>query len=959
MVQPPILPLLAIASVKYKSPHKGDLTFAKGETVRVLGLAPKADDDDDDDEQDEWFVGESLDHSRHGTFPGGFISFLPSEQQEPVTEPEMEPVPKLEPEPAPEPAPETVASPAAPVVPATKPTTQEAPEQPVPSVTAGPKQADIHQPTAASADSHLVREKVGVAELDPNPNPWGDAASGAPAATLASEPAPKPTGTEPIHAVELTPTTQIPESENAMETKANKSIDSPIFAQIDPELAAAAPAPESETLPNEPVVASELTDASKVTPAAEAVPAAVPAPGADLAPAPTATSATHTEPATSAAAAAPTPAAAGPSAAPTGAKPPPAVPKKSNALRDRIAAFNKPTDAPTPPPIHRTGAGWKRPPPAAGDAPIRPPNATAPTSASRAPAPAPAVPSASASSSSAAHDPPASSASANPNAAPAEPNETNQGGDAGGFSAADAKSSIKMSLKERMAALQRGGAGDDSGAAPAARAPPPAAPKPGRLGADRRAAALAGIGSNTSDTAPVPPVPATTEPTETKLEESKSKPETELSEAAKDHQNIEPATAVEGQEPVLAEQPTERAETTEATEPSTAEPAKPTEEQKEASEAAERKAAILRRLQHTGGMKIGAPPPMFGAPAPTKPPPAATTAAADQGTTEEEPLFGSDEDEPKDEPKVQEPEQPEQDEAERKAAILRRLQAGGGMSMFGSPASRPPPTAAEEAPAFAAVAAAVPAPKAEETTKEEGLFGDEEDEPTALAAPPRVPVAKPAASASVSASRPPPPRRVAPPRHQASTTAETATPATSTAPPAPGVTPPFPAVASIPEPAEEATARVGRDEDDNSLFKDADPAPTVPSGKPATTAVPSEPIPSSMVEDKSIETKLLGPKKPVEAVEHKHLLSAVKHEDSAPVPAVTHSLAHPPEFERRESTASSVNTAPLGEDEMAHNQALLDQLLAGPPVPSQAAPHAPTQKGAPILLTQRSEGPEE
>ncbi len=67
-------PYLAKATIKYKSPHKQDLAFAKGDTIRVTGIAPKNDDqDDDDDDDDDWLVGETLDGSRGGTFPGSFV----------------------------------------------------------------------------------------------------------------------------------------------------------------------------------------------------------------------------------------------------------------------------------------------------------------------------------------------------------------------------------------------------------------------------------------------------------------------------------------------------------------------------------------------------------------------------------------------------------------------------------------------------------------------------------------------------------------------------------------------------------------------------------------------------------------------------------------------------------------------------------------------------------------------
>ena len=95
-------------------------------------------------------------------------------------------------------------------------------------------------------------------------------------------------------------------------------------------------------------------------------------------------------------------------------------------LRERIAAFNKPIDKAPPPPIPRgKPGGWKRPPPPEnGQKPPMPAPTEARAASGQAPAPAPV----------------------------GEPVRNDA---PGSFSASDAKSSIKMSLKERMAALQR------------------------------------------------------------------------------------------------------------------------------------------------------------------------------------------------------------------------------------------------------------------------------------------------------------------------------------------------------------------------------------------------------------------------------------------------------------------------------------------------------------------------
>ncbi len=82
-------PYLAKATIKYKSPHKQDLTFAKGETIRVTGVAPKTDpSEDDDDDDDDWLVGETLDGSRQGTFPGSFVELSDEQEEAPSHEAE-------------------------------------------------------------------------------------------------------------------------------------------------------------------------------------------------------------------------------------------------------------------------------------------------------------------------------------------------------------------------------------------------------------------------------------------------------------------------------------------------------------------------------------------------------------------------------------------------------------------------------------------------------------------------------------------------------------------------------------------------------------------------------------------------------------------------------------------------------------------------------------------------------
>ncbi|WVQ96424.1 hypothetical protein IAU59_003529 [Kwoniella sp. CBS 9459] len=72
-------PYLAKTTLKYKSPHSTDLSFAKDETIRVTGPSP-----DDED----WLVGETLDGSRSGGFPKDFVTPVEGETpSEAVEEP--------------------------------------------------------------------------------------------------------------------------------------------------------------------------------------------------------------------------------------------------------------------------------------------------------------------------------------------------------------------------------------------------------------------------------------------------------------------------------------------------------------------------------------------------------------------------------------------------------------------------------------------------------------------------------------------------------------------------------------------------------------------------------------------------------------------------------------------------------------------------------------------------------
>ncbi|KDN44546.1 hypothetical protein K437DRAFT_294804 [Tilletiaria anomala UBC 951] len=433
MAPPATLPCLAVARLKYKSPHKQDLTFAKGEKIRVQSTAPKTEDNQDEDEEeeeDEWFIGESLDGSRKGIFPGGLVNFLEGEQEEQVAA----------------------------------------------VVAAIPTASQNQTDSSGKAESDPPASTEGVpASVDPS----NDEQSVSVAAAAAGD-----------NKVQAIPATQEPATSLSQESSAPAN-----FASV------------RETSEGQHVTSQDVETNINLTPATPA-----PAPVQSSNPKPT-----------------PAPAVA--------ATNKPTVPLKiGNSLRDRIAAFNKPLDSANnngsqvPLPRPAGGGGWKRPPPPpAGEKPLLPmpgqlgvnkPTQMLAGIRQMAAAAAPARPGLGARTESEEKSPEISAAVTACSPTEAAITEVANAGASGGFSAADAKTSIKMSLKERMAALQRGqlgsaGSAPDGSAAAADTAagagaggsdadatlglrtkspPPPLAPKPGKLSAERRTAAMAGIG---------------------------------------------------------------------------------------------------------------------------------------------------------------------------------------------------------------------------------------------------------------------------------------------------------------------------------------------------------------------------------------------------------------------------------------------------------------------------------
>lgn len=252
------------------------------------------------------------------------------------------------------------------------------------------------------------------------------------------------------------------------------------------------------------------------------------------------------------------------------ANPPPPKPKPSG-LAARIAAFNQAQQPSAPPSLPKggkpAGGGWKRPQPKEAEASS--PAAASPTPIST--------------------DGPVNNATSS--------GRTNEG-----FSAADAASSIKMSLKERMAALQRGGAGGggsgDGGDPTSARSPPPVAAKPRKLTADQTAAAISGFGG------PAQPKEATT--TQEAPERSKSATE----EGPKEEIISSQPTAGADEAGMPAESKDE-ADSQVDMDQETKEPLEVSEEEQEA----QRRAALAQRMAKLGGQRFGGPgPAMFGAP---------------------------------------------------------------------------------------------------------------------------------------------------------------------------------------------------------------------------------------------------------------------------------------------------------------------------------------------------------
>ncbi|TKY90725.1 hypothetical protein EX895_000723 [Sporisorium graminicola] len=526
----PAFPYLAKATIKYKSPHKQDLTFAKGETIRVTGVAPKTEqDDEDDDDDDDWLVGETLDGTRSGIFPGSFVEPSDEAEQAPTHEADA----KI--------AEATSAS----TVPGAIPT--EVPDQLKSSVVEEPPshQAETVPKAAREAAQKGETEQAGFgAPLPPRP----------PSPDEDEDQVAEPIATQASSAQTVTG------AETASDSTAGAG---------DVPKAAAGGAAAAVGIATGVAAAAVMSDAPK----------------ADKA------SSISTSP----------------------VKSPPAVATKpagmSNSFRDRLAAFNKPADSAPPPLPKGKPGGWKRPTPASTEAKPLIPGAPAPAS-------------------SAAASKPAAAPATQPTETSAAPtsSEASSGGGGGGgaFSAADAQTSIKMSLKERMAALQR----NEAAAAESAPQLKPKPSVPGKIGADRRNVAMQGMGLAPGASVPV---------RKSSVESGRSTDEPVGENPPTREGSGADTTAVPSEEvgQDASASATKDAGAVEERQEPTKESGEPKEELTEEEQEAERRAAIAKRMAALGARRMGGAPVPFGAPAPPNRTKTTSSIGSAEGTTSE------------------------------------------------------------------------------------------------------------------------------------------------------------------------------------------------------------------------------------------------------------------------------------------------------------------------------------
>ncbi|WFD43051.1 assembly of actin patch protein [Malassezia psittaci] len=393
--------------VRYKSPHPQDLSFPKDAIIRVTGLAQRPDlDDEEEDEDDQWYIGELLDGSKQGQFPASLTR--------PLTQSEIDTVDPV----------------------------HTAPNDVSPS--------KLHTAETTS----LVDSTPGASSTKSSVSPLD-----VPANTLhLSNESDVTEQTQP-----LLQTTEIPrvvedahdQHRNATEPQLPSSLEAvkqetPLNVSEDANVHVALPdQPKEDPVPKTPLASVPPTlpttsESSRPVPVS-ADKHKIATSSLDTSTASEPGQKSMTEPLTEQKNVSPiadTPSAV--SATKPASSDNTEVPDPSRlSLRERIAAFNKPAEKPAPPiPRGKPGA-WKRPAPTSnGEKLPMPPASNMP--------------------------PLASSESPKTTSSDNVEKPTIDASSSESFSASDARSSIQMSLKERMAALQR----HDAEAKPAPPAPP-------------------------------------------------------------------------------------------------------------------------------------------------------------------------------------------------------------------------------------------------------------------------------------------------------------------------------------------------------------------------------------------------------------------------------------------------------------------------------------------------------
>ena len=490
-------PIYVKSIVKYKSPHQQDLSFPKGHTLRVWGYANRetpttepaaTEESDEDDEDDHWYMGEWLDGSRKGQFPASLVVRVeaPESEAHRAVSISSDTTP-LEPK-----------APVASVLPSASTNSSANLELENPTTYSDPisisRSSNLARPhgssesdTSASVAQHVTgsipnADLTSSTMLAPTclPSSTNNHASMLTSETLCTHSSPEPATAAPgpVSVSDPHPVPEpmelaqgsLPSSESPKATctrpvtsEMNAGREDSLSQKSEPvtEHVSVPPthtAPASVGLMPEEVLPEHE---ARNIPSAEAIP--VPPSETELSRPQPISKATHestsarSEHSTSESIRKPPveldesqknssivlPSTEDPptknKADVSTSSPSPAKDPSSMSLRDRIAAFNKPA-VKTPPPILRAKPGaWKRPPPAEGEPkPLLPPQM--PIASAKTPSP---VSSESIRNSGDTHS--------TPEKIDAKSTEIS----ANGFSASDAKSSIKMSLKERMAALQR------------------------------------------------------------------------------------------------------------------------------------------------------------------------------------------------------------------------------------------------------------------------------------------------------------------------------------------------------------------------------------------------------------------------------------------------------------------------------------------------------------------------